>query len=73
MYYHAERPCLEKKNKGLVAADISVHNNSLADMPSPDIQPVRDNDAGTGDSSFFHDGYKEASRYIVNEVIGRGR
>ena len=40
---------------------------------SPDVQPVRDNDVDASGNAGFFNGCREASRYTVNEVIGKGR
>ena len=72
MHHNVEPTCIDN-NVG--EANFHFHGRQTTAetiMPSPDIQPMRDTNAEIGNSSFFND-CKEGSRYIVNEVIGKGR
>ena len=73
MQHYVEPTCIDN-NIGLGQANCRFYGQPTTDtiMPSHDVQPVRDNNAEVGDTSFFND-CKEGSRYIVNEVIGKGR
>ena len=69
---YAHHPChINKATADVTALPLCRDPGISSQMAPSDIQSVKDNNADA--SSSFFNGCREASRYTVNEVIGKGR